>query len=548
MDQMVLGSHVYPYTTPTHSQCIIVNQTDGAPSGDGSKPVKRRRKRRSKGSSATNEDDVATIGAMLRKRKLTDEQMNMLEYSFENEHKLESGRKEKIARELGLDPRQVAVWFQNRRARWKNKKLEEEYAKLKSQHDTVLLGQCHLESQVAHLRMRMRARGYQIAPSTEMMPLEETLHPNYPFLMSSHGLKSFDSHDGSLSDLDSDDQFPLSINTELLVDAKDVFIGELIGVGSSSKVYKGLLRKVNPVSVKIFQPERASSVTIEQKKKFQREVMLLSRIQHENIVQFIGACIEPKLMIITELMEGNTLHKFMLTTRPNPLDLKLSISFALDISRGMEFLNANGIIHRDLKPRNMLLTRDQKHVKLADFGLAREETKGFMTSEAGTYRWMAPELFSYEAFQNGEKKEYDHKVDVYSFAIVFWELLTNKTPFKGKNNIFVAYAASKNQRPSLDNLPKEVGSILEACWAADPKARPEFKEITVSLTKLLTSFCSDDDDASPNVATEDSTSKLVQERVVCDCPGLKMKKNKRNKVVNMMVLPFLEMFRKCLSK
>ena len=71
--------------------------------------------------------------------------------------------------------------------------------------------------------------------------------------------------------------------------------------------------------------------------------------------QFIGACIEPKLMIITELMEGNTLHKFMLTTRPNPLDLKLSISFALDISRGMEFLNASGIIHRDLKPSNKMI-------------------------------------------------------------------------------------------------------------------------------------------------------------------------------------------------
>ena len=66
--------------------------------------------------------------------------------------------------------------------------------------------------------------------------------------------------------------------------------------------------------------------------------------------QFIGACIHPKLMIVTELMQGNTLHKFMLSTRPNPLDLKLAISFALDIARGMEFLNANGIIHRDLKP------------------------------------------------------------------------------------------------------------------------------------------------------------------------------------------------------
>ncbi|CAF1717117.1 hypothetical protein HID58_085019 [Brassica napus] len=172
MDQMVLGSHVYPYTTPTHSQCIIVNQIDGAPSGDGSKPVRRRRKRRSKGSSPTNEDDVATIGAMLRKRKLTDEQMNMLEYSFENEHKLESGRKEKIARELGLDPRQVAVWFQNRRARWKNKKLEEEYAKLKSQHDTVLLGQCHLESQLLKLTEQLSEAQNEIRKLSERLVQE----------------------------------------------------------------------------------------------------------------------------------------------------------------------------------------------------------------------------------------------------------------------------------------------------------------------------------------------------------------------------------------
>ncbi|ESQ31150.1 hypothetical protein EUTSA_v10004342mg [Eutrema salsugineum] len=402
----------------------------------------------------------------------------------------------------------------------------------------------------------MRPRGYQRAPSMEEpteITKEKTLHPNYPFLMSSHGLKSFESDDDD-SDRDSDDQFAFSINTDLLVDAKDVSIGELIGEGSSSKVYKGLFRKVNPVSVKIFQPKRTSTVGIEQKKKFQREVLLLSKIKHENIVQFIGACIEPSLMIITELMEGNTLHKFMLSTRPKPLDLKLSISFALDIARAMEFLNANGIIHRDLKPSNMLLTGDQKHVKLADFGLAREETKGFMTCEAGTYRWMAPELFSHEPLQIGEKKHYDHKVDVYSFAIVFWELLTNKTPFKGKNNIFVAYAASKNQRPSLENLPEGVVSILQACWAEDPKARPEFKEITVSLTNLLRSLCSDNDDSSSNskanVANEDSTSKLVQERVVCDCPGLKMmttKKKKTNKVMNMIV-PFLKIFKNCLSK
>ncbi|EOA13463.1 hypothetical protein CARUB_v10026506mg [Capsella rubella] len=407
----------------------------------------------------------------------------------------------------------------------------------------------------------MRPRGYQRAPSMEepsMIPADKTLHPNYPFLISSHGLKSFESEDdGDDSNLEPKDQFAFSIGTDLLVDFKDVSIGEVIGEGSSSIVYKGLFSSLIPVSVKIFQPKRTSSVSFELKKKFQREVLLLSRIKHENIVQFIGACIEPKLMIITELMEGNTLQKFMLTIRPKPLDLKLSISFALDIARGMEFLNENGIIHRDLKPSNMLLTGDQKHVKLADFGLAREETKGFMTCEAGTYRWMAPELFSYEPLQNGQKKHYDHKVDVYSFAIVFWELLTNKTPFKGKNNIFVAYAASKNQRPSLENLPEGVVPILQSCWAEDPDARPEFKEITVSLTNLLRSLSSDTNATSSyskaNIATEDSTtSSLVQERVVCQCPGLKMTKTKKLKkktheVMNMIV-PFLKMFKNCMSK
>ncbi|OAO92375.1 hypothetical protein AXX17_AT5G66710 [Arabidopsis thaliana] len=414
----------------------------------------------------------------------------------------------------------------------------------------------------------MRPRGYQRAPSMQKptdYPTDKTLHPNYPFLMSSHGLKSFESDDEDDDSDSSNDQFAFTINTELLVDVKDISIGDFIGEGSSSTVYRGLwvsrfsisyfeiasgFRRVVPVSVKIFQPKRTSALSIEQRKKFQREVLLLSKFRHENIVRFIGACIEPKLMIITELMEGNTLQKFMLSVRPKPLDLKLSISFALDIARGMEFLNANGIIHRDLKPS------DQKHVKLADFGLAREETKGFMTFEAGTYRWMAPELFSYDTLEIGEKKHYDHKVDVYSFAIVFWELLTNKTPFKGKNNIFVAYAASKNQRPSVENLPEGVVSILQSCWAENPDARPEFKEITYSLTNLLRSLSSDTDATSSNskanIATEDSTSSLVQERVVCDCPGLKMSKTKKlkkktNKLMNMIV-PFLKIFKSCMSK
>ena len=70
--------------------------------------------------------------------------------------------------------------------------------------------------------------------------------------------------------------------------------------------------------------------------------------------QFIGASVEPTLMIITELMRGGTLQKYLWSIRPETPDLKLSLSLALDLSRVMAYLHSNGIIHRDLKPSTVL--------------------------------------------------------------------------------------------------------------------------------------------------------------------------------------------------
>lgn len=100
----------------------------------------RRRRRKPK---------VDGAGGEARKRRLTDAQVEFLEMSFGKERKLESGRKLHLAGELGLEPKQVAVWFQNRRARHKNKQLEGEYLKLKSSHDAIVVEKCHLENEVA---------------------------------------------------------------------------------------------------------------------------------------------------------------------------------------------------------------------------------------------------------------------------------------------------------------------------------------------------------------------------------------------------------------
>lgn len=110
-------------------------------SGETNKKPRRRRNKKNKG----GENGASEAN---KKRKLSEVQVNLLEQNFGNERKLDSERKDRLAMELGLDPRQVAVWFQNRRARWKNKKLEEEYSNLKKNHEATLLEKCRLETEV----------------------------------------------------------------------------------------------------------------------------------------------------------------------------------------------------------------------------------------------------------------------------------------------------------------------------------------------------------------------------------------------------------------
>lgn len=86
-----------------------------------------------------------------KKKRLTTDQLESLENCFQEEIKLDPDRKMKLARELGLQPRQIAVWFQNRRARWKNKQLERLYDSLKQDFDLVSREKLRLQEEVQHL-------------------------------------------------------------------------------------------------------------------------------------------------------------------------------------------------------------------------------------------------------------------------------------------------------------------------------------------------------------------------------------------------------------
>ncbi|KAI4356138.1 hypothetical protein L6164_000185 [Bauhinia variegata] len=308
----------------------------------------------------------------------------------------------------------------------------------------------------------------------------------------------------------------LTIDESLLVDPKHLYIGAKIGEGAHGKVYEGRYGD-RIVAIKVLHRGNNSEEKASLENRFAREVNMMSRVHHENLVKFIGACKDPLMVIVTELLPGMSLRKYLLSLRPKLLDLHVVINFVLDIARAMECLHANGIIHRDLKPDNLLLTANQKSVKLADFGLAREESvTEMMTAETGTYRWMAPELYSTVTLRQGEKKHYNNKVDVYSFGIVLWELFTNRMPFEGMSNLQAAYAAAfKQERPVLpEDISPGLAFIIQSCWVEDPNMRPSFSLIIRMLNEFLFTLAPpppspplsepDNNEQKPAPATSDS--------------------------------------------
>jgi len=161
------------------------------------------------------------------------------------------------------------------------------------------------------------------------------------------------------------------------------------------------------------------------------------------ILQFIAACKKPPVFcIITEYMSGGSLRKYLHQQEPHSVPLNLVLKLALDIARGMRYLHSQGILHRDLKSENLLLGEDMC-VKVADFGISCLESQcGSAKGFTGTYRWMAPEMI--------KEKHHTKKVDVYSFGIVLWELLTALTPFDNMTPEQAAFAVCQKVTISLN--------------------------------------------------------------------------------------------------
>mmetsp|Transcript_10610 Transcript_10610/g.13351 ORF Transcript_10610/g.13351 Transcript_10610/m.13351 type:complete len:400 (-) Transcript_10610:162-1361(-) len=255
----------------------------------------------------------------------------------------------------------------------------------------------------------------------------------------------------------------------------EVELKTLIGSGRFGEIYKG---RWCGTEVAVKMPQHGPHINRRVMEAFKREVRIMSRLHHPNIVLFLGGSLEPTNMFL--LMEychrGNLFNFIQRPSGAEKLGPQLVHKFTTDIARGMKYLHSRaGIIQRDLKSSNLLVDQNY-NIKIGDFGMSKYDTNSDYSSKLrnATPFWTAPEIIRNE--------KYDVKADVYSFGIVMWELMAKRMPYENRSGPEVMYAVAKGERPEiLATWPSYYVDLMKRCWQDDPMLRPSFTEILEEL-------------------------------------------------------------------
>lgn len=279
----------------------------------------------------------------------------------------------------------------------------------------------------------------------------------------------------------------LGESTVLPLGFGEITLGEVIGEGGMGIVRKGWLHYApegsrsgtpdHPVAVKILNPllrgrERA-------RRLFVGEGVALDRVSHPNIVHFFGMTESAgQLALIMEWVEGKPLSEVLRElTRHRASSLLPSMPMApawhyfSQLLGALAAIHALGIVHRDIKPSNILIRTDQM-VKLTDFGIAR-----LPASAARLSGGLAPGTGAYMSPEQVTAGHIDARSDLYSAAIVLFEMLAGRTPFEDKNRSELAIRTAQLEEPPpplsqfVGNAPPIIDLLMARALAKDPMHR-----------------------------------------------------------------------------
>ncbi|KAL8499826.1 hypothetical protein ACS0TY_019713 [Phlomoides rotata] len=280
----------------------------------------------------------------------------------------------------------------------------------------------------------------------------------------------------------------------------------ILGRGGQGTVYKGMLPDGRIVAVKKSKKMEEAYIEV-----FINEVVILSQINHRNVVKLLGCCLETEVpLLVYEFISNGTLFEHIHDQNDEyfPLSWKMRVRIATEVASVLSYLhNAASVLiyHRDIKSTNILLD-DKYRAKVSDFGTSRSisiDQTHLTTKVLGTFGYLDPEYF--------QSSQFTEKSDVYSFGVVMVELLTgekaiSKVRAETGKSLATHFLHSMEENNLSDILDPEilkegrmeeivaVAKLAKRCLNLTGKRRPTMKAVSAELVGIL---MKEDASASP---------------------------------------------------
>ncbi|XP_012457444.1 wall-associated receptor kinase-like 8 [Gossypium raimondii] len=277
----------------------------------------------------------------------------------------------------------------------------------------------------------------------------------------------------------------------------------ILGQGGQGTVYKGMLTDGSIVAVKKSKMEKGKKFGEKKVEQFINEVIILSQINHRNVVKLLGCCLEAETpLLVYEFIPNGTLYDLIHGQNEElPLTSEMRLRIATEIANALFYLHSAAsvsIYHRDVKSSNILLD-DKYKAKVSDFGTSRSialEQTHLTTRVQGTFGYMDPEYF--------RSNQFTEKSDVYSFGVVLVELLTGEKPVSSKQSdeersLVSLFLLSMQENSLSDILDSKVANdgpekeiiavakLAKRCLNLNGKKRPTMKQVAMELELIKAS-------------------------------------------------------------
>ncbi|CAL4117386.1 unnamed protein product, partial [Meganyctiphanes norvegica] len=259
--------------------------------------------------------------------------------------------------------------------------------------------------------------------------------------------------------------------------------GSLVRRGSTTNIYRG--RWYGDVMIHTFDGENSQA-----EKRFWELVGNLSRIRHENIVLFMGACMKnPNLAMVTGVRRGMSLHNHTIQRGSIPYPSRVIIG--RQVAQAMSYLHSRNIVHGHLNSRNVFLESKIK-LSLLDHSMVesgpQRQDSGCIAQ--GLLAYLAPEMLrSLEIYPPGinVKAEPTQETDVYMYGTLLFEIFAETVPFSKQHPQIVIYQGGRGKQATTSHLQctQNLKTLITECWSYSASERPVFSDVLKTLQKTL---------------------------------------------------------------